>query len=241
VSYGKLAELYDRIFSDEGFYRSYGRMIRRISDRFGVRPLRTLDVACGTGRLAKYLPGRLVEGVDASPSMRRIALKRLEVHAGDLFRLPSSAFDLVTCTFDSLNHLSRRGLRRAFRAVRKALSPGGLYCFDLNSDFKINQVCPSYLGRRFRVGACEVFWLSRTSPGRWTSTITIFERGAGGTWRRTEETIVETAFSLAEVRQALRAAGLRLLGGWGDMHFGPIGPTSERWFFAARRDDGSRD
>lgn len=240
MSYGKLAELYDRIFSDERFYRAYGRMIDRMCWRFGVRPRRTLDVACGTGRLARYLPGQ-VFGVDASPAMRRIALKRLRVVPGTLFRLPPSAFDLVTCTFDSLNHLSKGGLGRAFRAARRALSPGGLYCFDLNSDHKINQVCPSYLGRRFRVGTCEVFWLSRTSPGRWKSSITIFERRAKGSWRRFEERIVETAFSLREVRAALRAAGLRLLGEYGDMSFGPIGPTSDRWYFAARRDDGTRD
>jgi SAM-dependent methyltransferase len=241
VSYSKLAELYDRIFPDEGFYRAYGRMIARLCRTFGVRPKRTLDAACGTGRLARYLPGLVVEGMDASAPMRRIASKRLRVRAGTLYRLPAGGYDLVTCTFDSLNHLPKGGLVRAFRAARQALAPGGLYCFDLNSDFRINQVCPSYLGRRFRIGACEVFWLSRTSRDRWESSITIFERGRGGRWRRFEERIVETAFSLAEIRAALRRARLRLVGEFGDTRLGPIRPDGERWFFAARRDDGSRD
>lgn len=239
MTYSKLAELYDQIFPDERFYRAYGRMIARLCRRFGVQPHRILDAACGTGRLARYLPGEIVEGVDASATMRRIASRRLRVRTGTLFRLPTGRYDLVTCTFDSLNHLPRRGLARAFRAARRALRPGGLYIFDLNSEYKINRICPSYLGRRFRIDSCEVFWLSRSSKDRWESSITIFERaGRGGLWRRFEDRIVERAFSIEEVRAALRAARLRLVGEYGDTKLGPLRHEGERWFFAARRDDG---
>lgn len=238
MKYSKLAELYDRIFPEEGFYRAYGRMIGRICRRFGIRPRKTLDAACGTGRLARYLPGTIVEGVDGSAPMRRIASKRLRARAGTLYRLPANRYDLVTCTFDALNHLPKGGLERAFRAVRRALAPGGLYVFDLNSDYKINRICPSYLGRRFRIGAWEVFWLNRSARDRWESFITIFEHAGGGLWRRFEEKIVETAFTLAEVRAGLRAARLRLVGEYGDTELGPLRAEGERWFFAARRDHG---
>jgi SAM-dependent methyltransferase len=239
VTYRKLAEIYDQVFADEGFYRRYGRLVRRICRTFDVRPARTLDIACGTGRLARYLPGE-TEGIDESASMVRIARRRMRAHRGTMTRFRvRRPVDLAVCTFDALNHLRKPELVKAFRCVRRSLRAGGLYIFDLNTDVKINAICPSYLGRQFRAGGCEVFWLNRTSPGRWESRITIFEP-KGKLWKRHEERIVETAFSLKEVRQALRRARLTCIGEYGDMNMGPLKPTVERWFFAARRDDGSR-
>jgi ubiquinone/menaquinone biosynthesis C-methylase UbiE len=64
----------------------------------GLRPCRTLDVACGTGFVTRHLPGRVV-GLDASRAMLREARNRV---AGPLVRadgltLPfrGEAFDRV--------------------------------------------------------------------------------------------------------------------------------------------------
>ena len=55
-----------------------------------LRPARTLDLACGTGYLTRYLPGD-VTGLDASPSMLEIAAARVPGAAfveSDALRLP---------------------------------------------------------------------------------------------------------------------------------------------------------
>jgi ubiquinone/menaquinone biosynthesis C-methylase UbiE len=62
-------------------------------------PLRTLDVACGTGFLTRYLPGEVV-GLDQSESMLEIARARVpsaRFVRGDALALPSapSAFGRV--------------------------------------------------------------------------------------------------------------------------------------------------
>ncbi len=47
-----------------------------------------------------------------------------------------SLFDLVTCCYDSLNYLlDDDDLLRCFRSVFDALVPGGLFCFDLATDY----------------------------------------------------------------------------------------------------------
>jgi SAM-dependent methyltransferase len=230
TNYDKLSEIYDRIFG-ERFYRDYERFIRKAT---GLRRGRLLDVACGTGRLGARFPEFEVVGVDRSRGMlgrakkRGLITKRASIES---FRVPG-AFDLAACTFDSLNHL--KSLSGVFRSVARALKPGGFFVFDINTPFKINAVCPSYRGRRFTIGDTEVFWLSESAPNRWTSRLTMFQRG-----RRYEETIEERAFSRRVIESALRSAGLSVAGVYSDLRFRPVEPTSERWFYVVRRNHGS--
>lgn len=232
TDYDALCEIYDRIFG-ERFYRQYERFIRRAT---GLRRGRMLDVACGTGRLGARFRSFDVVGVDRSRGMLARAQKRgLTVRRASIerFRVPG-LFDLATCTFDSLNHL--KSLSGVFRSVSRALKPGGFFIFDINTPFKINTICPSYRGRRFKVGSTEVFWLSDSAPNRWRSRITMFRRG-----RRFQAAIEERAFPQPVIESALRSAGLRVVGVYSDLRFRPVQPTSERWFYVVRRDHGSRN
>jgi ubiquinone/menaquinone biosynthesis C-methylase UbiE len=65
----------------------------------GLRPARTLDVACGTGFLTRHLKGEIV-GLDASASMLEIARERIpdgEFLVGDALDLPfpDRSFDRI--------------------------------------------------------------------------------------------------------------------------------------------------
>lgn len=79
------------------------------------RPLRVLDVACGTGVLLRHLyervPGMEAYGVNASADMLaqarealkdlpNVYLERVEVDGGETANLPYAphTFDLITCT-----------------------------------------------------------------------------------------------------------------------------------------------
>jgi ubiquinone/menaquinone biosynthesis C-methylase UbiE len=55
-------------------------------------PVRTLDVACGTGFITRYLPGEVI-GVDGSPAMLSLARSRLRgpLLVADGFMLPFRA------------------------------------------------------------------------------------------------------------------------------------------------------
>ncbi|MBN1857006.1 MAG: class I SAM-dependent methyltransferase [Dehalococcoidia bacterium] len=102
---------------------------------------RVLDLCCGTGQLAGELSerGYRVVGLDGSRQMLHYARKNAPgVHLlqadARCFGL-RSAFDVVLCTFDSLNHiLSVDELEDVFRCVRASMRPGGLFLFDLNTE-----------------------------------------------------------------------------------------------------------
>jgi len=133
--------------------KSYGRdfttaiLPRLLSTlrKFKVRKSSLVDLACGTGTLAVTMAERgwKVWGVDASPGMMEEARKKtretslpVEFVLQDMrsFVLPERV-SLVTCLFDSLNHLIRkRDIAATFRRVSDSLTPGGYFVFDVNNE-----------------------------------------------------------------------------------------------------------
>ncbi len=88
-------------------------------------PVRTLDVACGTGFLTRHLHGEIV-GLDQSESMLAIAAQRVpagEFVQGDALALPfeDGSFDRVF-TGHFYGHLEP-GVREAFLLEARRLAP----------------------------------------------------------------------------------------------------------------------
>jgi ubiquinone/menaquinone biosynthesis C-methylase UbiE len=117
------------------FGPSHRAIIARISAIADSRPLRILDVGCGTGvfaaRIREALPTATVWGVDLVSGMLTKGADRWKHHAGrivpiqgDSERLPfaTGAFDLVTCA-NSFHHYPHQD--RAVAEMLRVLSPGG--------------------------------------------------------------------------------------------------------------------
>jgi ubiquinone/menaquinone biosynthesis C-methylase UbiE len=117
------------------FAPSHRVLIRRIREAAGNRPIKMLDVGCGTGLLASKLraclPHIKVCGVDLVSEMLMKGQSRWRLHRGHVFpvqgdseRLPfaSGTFDIVTCS-NSFHHYPRQD--RAIAEMRRVLRPGG--------------------------------------------------------------------------------------------------------------------
>jgi SAM-dependent methyltransferase len=175
------------------------------------------DVGCGTGVTAAALAreGRTVYAVDLSPEMCRRArararAKRVRVLCQDVrrLRLPEPA-DLVLCEFNGLNHLpARRDLGPALRAIARALRPGGHVMFDLNTSKTHEKFGGSahWFETRDFVLVLRGGHDARRSRA-WLDVEWFLPRGR--LWRRERERVEEVAWTDAEVRRALRAAGFR--------------------------------
>ena len=133
----KWSESYDRcVLQRLLFGPSHRAILKRIGGQFGEdRPLRVLDVGCGTGIFAERIrgafPKALVWGVDLVGGMLAQGSERWKRHAntvqavqGDSERLPFDAgtFDFVTCA-NSFHHYPKQD--RAILEMRRVLSPGG--------------------------------------------------------------------------------------------------------------------
>lgn len=139
--YERLSKVYDLGWGE--FSKQYTDLINELFSERGITRAMILDIACGTGtlaiELAKY--GHVVHGIDSSPEMIRIAksksivLSNLFFNVQDMIRFNvGEKFDLVTCTFDSINYIRKlNDLREMLLGVASVLLEGGLFIFDSNT------------------------------------------------------------------------------------------------------------
>ncbi len=110
-----------------------------------------LDLACGSGLLAMLLniDGYQTDGLDLSSDMISLANDRFKGNHINrrLFEADMTDFsldekyDVVTCYFDSINHLESLDLvRKCFNCVYETLNEGGLFLFDVFSKSKYEEM-----------------------------------------------------------------------------------------------------
>jgi SAM-dependent methyltransferase len=239
--YQAYAPIYDAIGQGRFGEHMAGWTLGWLADR-GLRPAAVLDLACGAGAaaLAFAAAGCAVVGADRSAEMLSIARGRArdagydiafveqdirnlnakckmqnDEIAGDnsAFCIPHSAFDLVSCFYDSLNYLTAEGdLDRAFAGVAAALRPGGLFVFDVNTAAEYRtwdeRDVVVYDGRD-----CMVYnQLNYDPAARLASGKIVWFVRETELWWRGEETHTQRAWSHAELRAALEQAGLAVVG-----------------------------
>jgi SAM-dependent methyltransferase len=137
AGYARLAALWNDFSAC--FTPDYASFLIAAGARYGQPVESVLDLACGTGVLARQLAARAkrVVGLDASADMLREARARtpdgsVRFVLGDFCDCqPGETFDAAVCGSDSLNYLERpEQLATVFRSVRRVLRPGGLFAFD---------------------------------------------------------------------------------------------------------------
>lgn len=250
--YDALAAVYDVSGQSRFSLKMIGYLLEILALR-RKKPVRIADLACGTGAAAVALARRkfLVAGLDGSSAMldrgrARAARWKVNVawHQADLANLPAQAgsllpeaaggFDLVTCLYDSLNHLTEPvDLRRALVGARRLLAPGGLFFFDVNTPHAYRSVWgdshDSYLGPHH-----ARFWKSRydhaTGLAQLDATYFVPE---GEQWKRVDLTHVARGYDDTFVRAALAEAGFELLEAYEALTFQPVSGETYRAAYLA--------
>ncbi len=250
MAYEALADAYDRLTNDVPYEAILAFYKTILADR-GLTPRTAVDLACGTGSMALLLAreGLSVLGVDQSEEMLTQAVeKAAKTDAPPYFvcqrmerlRLPRPV-DLVVCCLDGVNYVTDpAALREAFARVYRALHPGGLFIFDVNSEAKLRGLD----GQIFLDEDDDVFCLWRASFDEQTRICTygmdIFQK-QGKLWRRDCEEHLEFAYRSDELRLWLTEAGFTEIGVYGDRRLEPPTPGEQRLFFAAKKSTIARE
>ncbi|PDW02442.1 class I SAM-dependent DNA methyltransferase [Candidatus Viridilinea mediisalina] len=244
-------EQYAAVYDASGqvrFALLFAIYVQELLDRHPLEGRRALDLACGTGTLALLLAqtGWTVTGLDRSAAMLAQARAKLPadgsvrlVHAdmrcpGAL--LPTNAFDLATCTYDSLNYMTTPDdLMACFRVAAAALAPGGLYLADMNTRYFLEEVW----------GECVVceqdgyVQLERSQFIAATARSVLHLTGFVGDdthgYTRFDEHHVERAYPPEQVTTLLARAGLMVEATYDGFSLNPPGPQTERIFWVARK------
>lgn len=244
--YGSFAEYYDSLTSNVD-YRKTAEYVSDILNENGINKGILLDLACGTGTMSLIMAqkGYDVIGVDNSPEMLGEAReKALEAGEDILFLCQDmcsidlyGTVDCTVCLLDSLNHLeSKEELLETFKRVSLFTVPGGLFVFDVNTEYKHKYVLGD---NTFVYDNDDVYCVWQNEYDDESKTVEIFLdffQEENGLYRRSSEYFAEKAFSDSDIKNLLSEAGFSAIKAYGELKKTDPSDTEERVFYVARKD-----
>ena len=166
-SYCKIADIYEKITSKD-YLNPYEIFIKKLKNK------KVLDLGCGTGVLLRKLSDdNITVGIDLSARILAEAKSRDSKTVflkGDIRKLKTlEKFDVVFCTFDTINHLLKiKDWEKVFKVALAYLKRGGLFLFDYSTPegLKIN----SNFSKKVNIGKNKIIFKARAKEGflEWT-------------------------------------------------------------------------
>ena len=243
-AYHALAASYDRLTNDVD-YEATVEFYMQILAREGYKPRTVADLACGTGSVTAILArmGYPVLGVDMSEEMLTEAMgKVMDMENPPRFvcqklqelKLPR-AVDMAVCALDSLDYITDPDdCKKAIRRTYKALNPGGIFIFDVNTPEKLRAMD----GQVFLDEDEDVYCVWRGEFDEQTNICTywmdLFQR-QGKVWNRSYEEHREYAYSEEQLRGYLKEAGFTHIEVYADRKFEAPAEGEQRIYFKARK------
>lgn len=241
-AYTFLPYYYDKLNSSVD-YDGYADYIdRKLKENNIEKGDLVLDLACGTGaittRLAKM--GYDMTGVDISSEMLEMACRKNP----DILWLNQDMreFELygtvkaVICCLDSINYLLKPvDLNKCFSLVSNYLEPKGIFLFDINSEYKFENI---YGDNHYILEDDGVFcgWKNyyNRKSGNCDFDLTFFTI-EHGEWVRTDEYQREHFWSIKIIKKKLVENGFAEIEFTSDFSDNPICAESERIFVKAKK------
>ena len=243
-AYHNLAVSYDRLTSDVD-YEATVDFYYEILKQEGLSPRTAVDLACGTGSVTAILArkGLQVTGVDLSEEMLTVASQKAgEAGLSPWFicqslqqlRLPR-AVDLAVCALDSLDYITDpNDCAEAIWRTYKALNPGGIFIFDVNTPEKLRAMD----GQVFLDEDDDVYCVWRGEFDEETNICSygmdLFQR-EGDAWYRSFEEHREYAYSSEQLVGYLKAAGFCKIQVYADRRFETPREGEQRIYIKARK------
>jgi len=243
-AYENLAVSYDRLTNDVD-YEATVAFYEEILSREGVKPRTAADLACGTGSVALLLAkrGLKVTGVDLSEEMLTVASQKTQnmdnppmfvCQPLQALKLPRGV-DMAVCALDSLDYITEPGdCAEALRRVYKALNPGGIFLFDVNTPEKLRAMD----GQVFLDEDDDVYCVWRGEFDEKTNICSygmdLFQR-QGRLWERSFEEHREYAYTQEQLTGYLRDAGFTHIRVYGDRRLEAPAQGEQRIYFSARK------
>jgi len=247
AQFGAIAPLYDTLMFGVPYDDWIVYLGQLLAER-NATPQRVLDLACGTGNVTERLAaaGYAVTGVDIAPDMITEARRKAEslglpivYHVQDAaeLSLPGQTFDLCVSLFDSLNYITEpERLAQAIQQVAQHLTPGGLFIFDLNTEFALM----NHFFDQDNLGTDERLlydWDSAYFPETRLCRVWMrfWVRETEGNRRAFEEVHWQYAYRIEEIQAMLQTAGFTEIAVYQAYTLRRPGRAADRVFYIARR------
>ncbi len=246
----KFAYYYDGFMKDLVDYERWVGYTIEIWRREKIAPKRILDLACGTGipTLLLLKMGYEVIGIDRSPEMlavlerkakREEHARRLKIIQTDIrnFQIQEKVCACVSY-YDSINYLiDEEDLKSCFHSVFSVLKEGGIFTFDMNTIFSLENLWDNHSLWR-ESSELLTLWRNEYDKEKKISKLYLkcWVKGPGGKpLYEFEELHQERGYELKEVTRYLQEAGFSEVKFYHHLTFEPPYPETPRVMAIARR------
>ena len=246
-TYIGFAQMYDELMENVP-YEKWGRYI---GDTLGKQlasqsPL-VVDLACGTGTMALLLASQGFDmiGVDMSMDMLAEAQQKAYEAAHNILFLAQDmrkldlfgTVDAMVSVCDGMNYmLDPADLLTVFKRVRLFLNPGGVFIFDMNTEYKFKYLLGQQsFETKTKSGAAYDLDNHYNEATKINEYRVLFHPspGAGESFTETHR---QRAYEVAEVVQMLQSAGFTQVAAYHDYTHEPPRADSPRVTFVAACD-----
>ena len=227
-AYTVFAEVYDS-FMNNIPYVGWTKKISSYLNAAGVKKnTEILELGCGTGAMTIRLQkaGYAMTGTDLSGEMLNVATRRTrraglkipyELQDMRTLDMQGRQYPVILSLCDCVNYLTdTEELEATLTRVRETLVPGGLFVFDLKTEWFYREE----LGNTTFTDTClagTYIWENEYDPEKRDNhyELTFFIRNRSGLYRKQEETHTQHAFREEEIRETAEKAGLKVRGLYG--------------------------
>ena len=199
-----------------------------------------VDIGCGNGAFTRSLAkaGYDMLGADISPAMLQKAeeLSRKEgtpckYILADVTKLSlPHKLDFAVSVNDCLNYVPPEKLATALKRVRSSLKKGGIFLFDISSEYKLRHKVGNNLFCDDAEDATCI-WFTALHENVLTLDVTLFLKQSDGSYVRADERHTQYIHTEQEVLSALEKSGFSVLSVTG--HLGEDKAQSDRLNFLA--------
>lgn len=243
--YKAFAYLYDGLTLDVDYHK-LADYINKIFVKFSKNPKLVLDLGCGTGSLSVIMSeqGREVIGLDNSVECLSVAREKAEKSGQNILFINQDmadfelygTVDAIVSTMDCVNHLLyKNDVKRLLRLAYNYLNPGGIFVFDINSFYKIENILANNV---FCQETDNVFYTWENFYDKKSKIcdfyLTFFVKD-GEKYTKLTETHSERAYKTEEIITMATDAGFKVSGVFGEFGFKKPKNKEERIFFVLQK------
>lgn len=243
-AYTGFSKLYD-LFMDNIDYEQWGNYLLSLLREYGVNTGIVLDMGCGTGTITEFLAGQGYDmiGIDSSYDMLEAASEKKIASGHDILYLNQDMreFELygtvaaAVSICDSINYITEyEDLVKVFKLVNNYLDPEGFFIFDLNMEANFKKIKDNTIAENREEGS--FIWENTYYEDDCINeyALTIFAPCKDGRYEKFEEIHYERAYSLEEIKAALKEAGMIFVTSYDAFTRNPPSSDSERIYIIAK-------
>lgn len=244
-SYGEFARVYD-MFQDNINYEEWAEYLIETLRQDDIGEGLILELGCGTGTMTELFAaaGYDMIGIDNSEEMLAEAMEKRVESGHDILYLLQDMQDFelygtvraVISVCDSMNYLTEEeDLEYLFALVNNYLDPGGLFIFDMNTEYKYRDVIGDATIAEDREDGSFI-WENSYDPETGVNVyeLALFLPREDGLYEKCVEEHYQRAYSVDKIRKMIEKSGMELVAVYDAYTKNPPKADSERLTFIVR-------